>query len=321
MRRAIVMLLALTLSVALAVAAGCNPIFGVVSRTQGPTWCEEDAQASAAYCDDFDRVPASTTAMETPEAFHGALQITDAAASSPPNSLGVTSFALTDPGSGALVSNLVNFGNMEAPAQGIVAARCQMDVQPTELATAAKAGTIGIAALGGATLPTGGGAGPGPPKFVFVTYDPAAGYGAQLAVVSNQGVPAVPQGTACALFQGDIDKPWVTIEMAMRPLTKGEAESGTLPMCVVGLTDGGTVGGKHHDGGADASDQDEAPKYVVLIQVGPFVSAVLVPDEKFLGQPFFAYGISIVDASAFPQVTLHIDNVACWAGEGGLAVP
>ena len=213
MRRAIVMLLALTLSVALAVAAGCNPIFGVVSRTQGPTWCEEDAQASAAYCDDFDRVPASTTAMETPEAFHGALQITDAAASSPPNSLGVTSFALTDPGSGALVSNLVNFGNMEAPAQGIVAARCQMDVQPTELATAAKAGTIGIAALGGATLPTGGGAGPGPPKFVFVTYDPTAGYGAQLAVVPNQGVPAVPQGTACALFQGDIDKPWVTIEM------------------------------------------------------------------------------------------------------------
>jgi hypothetical protein len=300
MRRTIAMLVAMTLSVALAVAAGCNPLFGIVSRTQGPTWCEEDAQAGAAYCDDFDRVPASTTAMETPETYNGKVEVTDAAASSPPNSLGVTSFALTDPDSGALVSNLVNFGNMATPMEALVEARCQLDVQPTELAAAAKAGTFGIAALGGGTVPIDGGAGLGPPKFIFVTYGPDGGYGAQLAVVPNAGVPAVPEGTACPLFQGTVDKPWATIEMAMRPLAKGEAEAGTLPMCVLG---------------------SGPPKYVVLIQVGPFVGAVLVPDEKFLGQPFFAYGISIVTGSTFPQVMLHIDNVACWAGEGGLAVP
>jgi hypothetical protein len=298
MRRAIAFGVASGLTSALAIAAACNPIFGIVSRTEGPTWCEEEAQAGSAYCDDFDREAGRATATELPQTLNGTNQITDAVASSPPNSLEVTSTAVTNDASGVLLGNLASFGSSLAlPVQ------CRVDVRPAEIAVAARGGEIGVAAIGGQTV-KGNGSGPGPVELVYVSFGPD-GARAGFATSTEPNAPVTRKGTDCGPFFLEApEAEWATLIVSLVP---SKFLDGSIPACMIDRGDAGT---KKKDAGAQA-DATSGSTYVVLLQYDVFQYAVVVPDPNFVGQPYFAYGISIIGAS--PPVTLHFDNAACFA--------
>ncbi len=315
MRVRLVFLVTGVLALAIVEAAGCNPIFGIVSRTQGPTWCEQ--QTKTAYCDDFDWILPSTTAQETPQSTNGTAAITDAEANSLPNSLVVTTTEVTGDAA-TLAGMLVNFGP-EAQATGFPLLHCQIDLQPAELANASGTTKVRVAALGGQVPEVNPSGTPAAPEFVFVTFGPKGGVSAELTTVNTGDVLGEPLGVPCSLFGAGsasmIDKPWTTLQLSLIPLTSEPAPvDAGLPCSVGHVPEAGKDKDPRDAGARESGARPPGPSYVFVVQYGPFEDAIGVYQD-FVGQPLFGYGVVIKGAA--PATTLHIDNAACTAQDAG----
>ena len=285
-------------AVAVTLGSGCNPIFGIVSRQEGPTWCEEDAQAApSGYCDDFDRP--GTNSQEIPAVVGGTRQVSDAAASSPPNSLEIKLDAVPKGTTAAsVVGNLVQFGPTGLGAAPIFT--CQVDVRPSDIESLLKAGTpVGLIGVGGQA--TFGSKNPRP-ELVFLVFGPN---GVEMQLLE---LPATnkskPMGDPCRIakgFQPLAAAEWETFSLEFRALDTidagGFTDSGLAP-CLVG-----------GDGGRAEVDGAPPKGYLVLARLGAFVQdPVVVPDLGFV-DAFFAYGLTVQAES--PALTVYMDNARC----------
>ncbi len=295
-----------------AAGVACNPLFGIVSRTDGPTWCEEEAQASYGlatedYCNDFDREYARATMQETAQTYHGTSEVTDAAANSLPNSLFVSTIAGWD--SGALPGKLVNFG---APsASGLLTFQCRVDLLPSELGTASRGGSVGVVAVGGETVTRKGARGT---AFVFLSFGPGGDAVLQAATIDQVGAGPRFFGHACpAKGFGDVpaDASWRTLTIGMIPMPPGDAGSRFKDLCPVGGFLPGEDAGDFDAGRPEGGVVRGATHYVVLVQLGAFSYAVdyVVEGYMFVAQPFFGYGLAL--GGEVHAASLHLDNAAC----------
>ncbi len=270
-------------------AAACNPLFGIVSRQAGPTWCEEDAQATVnGYCDDFDRITSQTTSQEiVSPSIGGMFEITDAEAHSLPNSFGVSS-ALTAADDGGAIGHLVAFG--PTSTDGIVSFSCQADVRAVELAAilsrASAVGVLGIGAQAHDAL--------GAPEVAVLAFGDTGEVGLGLAKLPSPTSPAQPvSGHACGAkgtppLLGDAGADWITIELSV-------------------TADGGPVGLACPLG--DAVGPGKNP-YLIRVLFNHFeIITAYVRDPGFYGQPYFVYGMFL--QSGAPTTVLHFDNVRC----------
>jgi hypothetical protein len=289
MRRGVLLLLTLAPALAVGIVTACAPIFGIESRYQGATWCEQDAQFTPnGYCDDFDRVPTATTMQELVADYNGSPAITDAAASSPPNSLGLTSVAVSGE-AGVVAGHLVSFGPMLS--SGLPAFKCQADLRPSEIAAIGEAGvTTTVMAVGGQVAGAG-------PEVVALSITPSGDALFSLQRLASPMTPPeqVSDATCASIAAPELTGDWVTFELLFRPVSRFDGGASPCP-----LTEKPSKTGKGSGAGG----------YEVLGRVGPFdLQAVRFSDPGFIGQPYFVYGMILVAPA--PALSLHIDNVRC----------
>jgi hypothetical protein len=285
-------------SAAVVVAAACAPIFGIAQRSNGPTWCEEDAQATSnGYCDDFDYVTNATTMQEFPAVVNGSLAVTDAEANSAPNSFLVQSFAVSAE-AGITVGNLVSFGGMPMPS-GLPAFECQVDVAVSDLLALGEAGaSVGFVGVGG-QLPASE-----QPEVVVVSLGPDSTVSYSLerfpdpkkGPVEVGSCPGKTQSIASLLNGRD----WVTFKLFFANedmFDGGPSLSAACPLSA----DAGRVeeGGTH---------------YIVLPRLGLFdLPVVRLAESHFGDVPYFVYGLLLNKGGGAPAVSLHFDNARCTA--------
>jgi hypothetical protein len=289
------------LALAIALVAACAPIFGIVSRYDGPTWCQEDAQAALnGYCDDFDYVLPSTAAQEFPAHLGGSAAITDAAANSPPNSFAVTSLQMQGTEAGLQTGNLVTFGGMPN-AQGLPTFECQADLLTSDLTS--MVATVGVLGVGGQLSPPKGQL-IGPPEIVVMSVGPNSGVSFSLQKLAMPTLPPDIRDecpgsaqNAGTVFMGD----WVTFKFFVTPESALDAGDAGVPS-VCELKD------------PDAPDAGKTARepYIVLIRAGDFdLKPIRLSDPGFIDLPYFVYGLLHAGEGSVPATHIHVDNARC----------
>jgi hypothetical protein len=283
----------------------CDPIFGIVTRAAGPTWCEEDTQATVqGYCNDFDRADGAATTSELAATVNATLAVTDKVASSPPNSLSVTSGAIAAD-AGVLAGYLVSFGQPN-PSSALPPFTCQVDLLTSDLVAAADAGaTVGVLAVGGQSVNC-----TEEPVMALISFGPSdTGPRISVSLQENPGpmVPAVPLGVPVLvpLPPGAVPTgAWMTLEVAVAQNGFHDASVGGGIRGTLGNDDAGQPQGMcGADGGAAPGG------YVVALRIGPIdLGAVRLPDEGFV-QPVVTFGEFLQGPG--PPLTVHLDNVRC----------
>jgi hypothetical protein len=313
---------------AVAALLACNPVFKIVERFAGPTWCEQDAQASAAYCDDFDRTPEAPQNQGIP--IHGAddtPKVTSVVWSSAPNSLEVASGAVQD---GGEVGRLITLPS-GMPGSGM---QCQVDVRVADLAAATGAGAqVGFIGLGGADNGASSagdagaalkllflGSGPSGLQLVLERIDLGALTADAAPLPLLQCIVPVPGADPQSLL-GPPGNPheWVTLTLALDPAPN---DAGVLEAVCTGNGDGGKGGGNGDGGdggvGGDAGDSGPGSSALWRVTVGavgalvPFGDLYIPYDQLAVelgATGLVAYGLTIQGAA--PATTLHVDNVRC----------
>jgi hypothetical protein len=285
-RRTITVGVAGALLAAAAVLA-CNPLFKIVQREQGPTFCEQAAQAQMVYCDDFDRVSATTVAEESAVTFGGNTQVTSAVASSLPNSLAVMS-------DGGLAGKLATLPD----GLGDGGVQCQLDLFTADFNDAIEAGvTLGAMGLGSSMGASGGSPGL---NFVFVQIGQGPGE-VVLVSVGASGVGMEIPGS-CPVAGPEQDG-------GMRGIPGGlNAWTGlSYAMVPFDLPDGGEGG----DGGlCSLTGNPGAHPWKMQVTSGPInLGTFLVPSEQFASPTLMAYGAQV--QAQVVGFTIRVDNARC----------
>jgi hypothetical protein len=302
MRRVIVLLAATTPGLLLGVVAACAPILGIQSRSDGPTWCQEDAQATtSAYCDDFDYVPPSTTTQEITAKLNGSLSITDTTASSPPNSLALVSPALAK-GEGILAGHLIALPTMGGTGGGTGALQpfeCQADILSADILALTKSGvTIGLMGVGAQLVSSEA------PGVVVLSIGPGAIVSYSFDALPGDTLPPNPIDVCTKKHDAsrDILGDWVTVSLRFDPETavgEGALDAASSESC--------TLSAKGHGGDAGRMD-----RYVVFTSIGAFdLPPLLLEAAAFIPQPYFVYGLLEGSGSAVQAAAFHFDNVKC----------
>jgi hypothetical protein len=317
----------------------CAPIFGIVERYDGPTWCEADAQAmNSPYCDDFDYVTSATTNEEFPATINGAMEVTDAVAHSPPNSLFLQAAPKND--AGVTLGKLVSFG---MPATGgLPDFECEVDFIPSELLTLTQAdAAVAILAIGGQTHA-------GSVAVVALQLEPdgTTAYSLLEFAKPSEYKTIWTRPLHHSLFPtNDAGFGWVTLKLEFASCASlqsdGEinpcqsAEDGGLDAGRGMPAEGGARdGGKDQDGaesglgkdgddtgpdknaseagheedGGDAGNRGSV-EYVVVAQGGLFgLPGTRFTDPGFVPIPYFLYGMVYGGTAA---TSLHVDNARC----------
>jgi hypothetical protein len=321
MRLAHGFLIALAPGLAISIAAACAPIFGIQSRYDGPTWCEQDAQATNnGYCNDFDYILPSTVSQQYPANVPdgSTIDVTNAVASSLPNSLYVTSGSIPADGS-VVVGNLVSVGAMQTPQASLAPFECQADFYVKDLeAIPTTAAIMGVGAPQAINEK---------PEILALIIEPDAG-GPLLSYALYRfppppGVPTLvgkPCPSAHALGP-EVVGDWVTVRLFFAPPGTVEAGSSFPQTCKLGLGSDGDRGetGSGDEGGSPQTNED----FVVLAQVGLFdlppVRFPAAKDGGFAPIPYLAYGLFLVNGSATAGgFGLHVDNVRCTQKPAGV---
>jgi hypothetical protein len=276
------LLAAIALLAAAAAAGACNPIFGIVDRAAGPTYCEQDAQAGFPYCDDFDRVPASTTAIETQVNQGGNLVVTSAVSNSAPNSLEITGA----PGQGPAFT-----GRLATYASPTVGVRCSVDVDSSDLSKAFAGG--GQFALLGIGAPLSGTAG-----FKILLLG-GNGQTQRLSLATVTGTTGAGEDAGCPIPSPDGGASmiealgsWTTFSIGAIPF---EPDGGIPPPpCTI----------------SDVDVDSGAQPWIVRVNVGPIdLGNYRVSGDDLMGLSYMAYGVIAFPGST--PVTLHVDNARC----------
>jgi hypothetical protein len=229
----------------------------------------------------------------------GSAEITDAVASSPPNSFAVTSQETQGAEAGIQTGNLVTFGGMPN-TEGLPTFECQADLLTSDLTS--MVATVGVLGVGGQLSPPKGQL-IGPPEVVVMSVGPNSSLSFSLQKLPQPTLPpdirhqCPGSANGATVFTGD----WVTFKFFVAPESTLDAGDAGLPSACK-LTDPDSP-----DSGKKAREP-----YVVLIRAGDFdLSPIRLTDPGFIDVPYFVYGLLHSGDGGVPSAHVHVDNARC----------